>query len=377
MAFRTRGSVNGSFLGLIINSTLADNIATGDFGGAISNVGEATITGTILSGNRTDIKGGGIHNIGTMTITSSTISGNDQRTSEDSDDGGGGIYNSGTLTITSSTISGNTSIVAGGIYNTGTATITNSTISGNAASGDPFFPFPGGEGGGILNSGTVTIANSTISGNTADFGTGGIHNSSGTVYLINAIIANNTFNCSGSMTSLGHNLASDGGCNLTDPTDLPFNDPLLGPLEDNGGPTETHELLPGSPAIDAGGLVAALSDQRGVTRPPGGATDIGAFESQGNCTLILDVSYTAGTATIEATVGALVPATKNFWGTFQSNVLNLESTAIPVTDPPAKTVVFSGAVPAQGVVAVFATLTTPDDGIICSSLENLDTGPAP
>ena len=58
-------------------------------------------------------------------------------------------------------------------------------------------------------------------------------------------------------------------------------------------------------------------------------------------------------------------------------MLNLESTAIPVTDPPAKTVVFSGAVPAQGVVAVFATLTTPDDGIICSSLENLDTGPAP
>lgn len=322
MAFRTRGSVNGSFLGMIINSTLADNSATGDFGGAISNVGEATITGTILSGNRTDIKGGGIHNIGTMTITSSTI-------------------------------------------------------SGNAASGDPFFPFPGGEGRGILNSGTVTIANSTISGNTADFDTGGIHNSSGTVYLINAIIANNTFNCSGSMTSLGHNLASDGGCNLTDPTDLPFNDPLVGPLEDNGGPTETHELLPGSPAIDAGGFVAALSDQRGVTRPHGGATDIGAFESQGNCTLILDVSYTAGTATIEATVGALVPATKNFSGTFQSNVLNLESTAIPVTDPPAKTVVFSGAVPAQGVVAVFATLTTPDDGIICSSLENLDTGPAP
>lgn len=93
--------------------------------------------------------------------------------------------------------------------------------------------------------------------------------------------------------------------------------------------------------------------------------------------MILDVSYTAGIASVEATVGTLVPATKNFWGTFQSNVLNLESTAIPVTDPPAATLVFSGAVPAQGVVAVFATLTTPESGIICSDFKILDTGPAP
>ena len=330
----------------ITDSTLSGNVATIDSGGAISNVGEATITGSTVIGNRADSKGGGIHNIGTMTITNSTISGNDVDNTVFF--GGGGIYNSGTVTITNSTINGNTATL---------------------------------EGGGIHNSGTATITNSTISGNNADFGAGGILNFSGTTNLTNVIIADNpSGDCSWnveSITSLSHNLDSDGSCNLTDPTDLPSTDPLIGPLQDNGGPTETHQLLPGSPAIDAGGLIATVKDQRGVNRSYGTDSDIGAFESQGDCTLILDVSYTAGTATIEAMVGTSVPATKNIWGTAQSNVLNLESTAILVTDPPVTDLVFSGAVPAQGVVAVFATLTTPEDGIICSDFKNLDTGSGP
>jgi hypothetical protein len=92
---------------------------------------------------------------------------------------------------------------------------------------------------------------------------------------------------------------------------------------------------------------------------------------------VLDVSYIDGIARVEATVGTLVPVTKNIWGTLQSKVLNLDSTAIPVTDPPATGLEFSGPVPDQGVVAVFATLTTPENGIICSEFKILDTGPAP
>ena len=291
----TAGGIQNNGTMTITDSTLSGNVATIDSGGAISNVGEATITGSTVIGNRADSKGGGIHNIGTMTITNGTISGNDVDNTVYF--GGGGIYNSGTVTITNSTINGNTATL---------------------------------EGGGIHNSGTATITNSTISGNNADFGAGGILNFSGTTNLTNVIIADNpSGDCSWnveSITSLSHNLDSDGSCNLTDPS------------------TDS---------------------------------DIGAFESQGDCTLILEVSYTAGTATIEAMVGTSVPATKNIWGTAQSNVLNLESTAILVTDPPVTDLVFSGAVPAQGVVAVFATLTTPEDGIICSDFKNLDTGSGP
>jgi hypothetical protein len=92
---------------------------------------------------------------------------------------------------------------------------------------------------------------------------------------------------------VGHNLDSDGTCNLTDSTDLPNTDPMLGALQDNGGPTPTHALLLGSPAINAIPLgnctydddgnsgtpeVPLADDQRGVTRPQGDTCDIGAYE---------------------------------------------------------------------------------------------------
>ena len=230
----------------------------------------------------------------------------------------------------------------------------------------------------FTNFGTITITNSTFSGNGASTG-GGIFNASGAVDLTNVIIANSPSggDCSGSITSLGHNLDSDDTCGLTDTDDLPGADPLLGPLQNNGGATDTHALRRGSPAIDAADNVSALgTDQRGASRPIGADSDIGAYEYD-LCTLVLDVSYIDGIARVEATVGTLVPATKNIWGTLQSKVLNLDSTAIPVTDPPGTGLEFSGPVPDQGVVAVFATLTTPEDGIICSDFKILDTGPAP
>jgi hypothetical protein len=89
-----------------------------------------------------------------------------------------------------------------------------------------------------------------------------------------------TSNCNETLDSLGYNLTDDDSCGFTEPTDLIVADAMLGPLQDNGGPTETHDLLPGSPAIDAGSpdCPPPATDQRGVARPQGAACDIGAVE---------------------------------------------------------------------------------------------------
>jgi hypothetical protein len=82
------------------------------------------------------------------------------------------------------------------------------------------------------------------------------------------------------VTSLGYNLEDGTSCGLTATGDLVVADAMLGPLQDNGGPTETHDLLPGSPAIDAGSMDCPPpdTDQRGVARPQGAGCDIGAVE---------------------------------------------------------------------------------------------------
>jgi Right handed beta helix region len=194
---------------------------------------------------------------------------------------GGGLYNAGKLTLTNSTISDNTAFAGGGLFNNSnsTLTLTNSTISGNTAT----------YGGGLLNEGTLTLTHSTISGNAATYG-GGLLNAD-PLTLANSIVAKNQGgDCDnvtgGSITSQGYNLDSDGSCHLTAPTDLPGKDPLLGPLQKNGGPTFTQALLPGSTAIDAipwgtnGCGTTILSDQRWQARPQAleGACDIGAYE---------------------------------------------------------------------------------------------------
>jgi hypothetical protein len=152
-----------------------------------------------------------------------------------------------------------------------------------------------GDGGGLYNAGTLTLTNSTIRGNTATSG-GGLANW-GTVILTHSIVAKNPDGsdcrngtihgcCQGMTVSQGYNLDSDGSCRLTAATDRPGTDPLLGPLQDHGGPTFTQALLPGSPAIDVipwgtnGCGTTVVSDQRGQARPQplGGACDIGAYE---------------------------------------------------------------------------------------------------
>jgi hypothetical protein len=257
-----------------------------------------TVSNCTISGN----SGGGIGNVGfrgsaTLTITNCTVSGNSATAAGN----GGGIGNvaeegDAVLTVSNSTISGNSAGVGGGIGNGANpgyamVTISNCTISDNSADYS---------GGGILNAcsvgGTsgVTVSNSTLSGNSATGNGGGIYNAQGgaTVELSNTILntgssGENIFNMGGTVTSLGYNLSSDnGGGYLTGAGDQINTDPVLGPLEDNGGPTFTHALLPGSPAIDAGDpkfIPPPYYDQRGpgFDRVVNGRIDIGSFETQG------------------------------------------------------------------------------------------------
>ena len=147
-----------------------------------------------------------------------------------------------------------------------------------------------GRGGGIGNSGSLQIANSTISGNSATNG-GAICNDAAPLEIANSIlnagdVGENIFNDGGTITSLGYNLSSDnGGGYLSGPGDQTNTDPILGPLQDNGGPTQTHRPYPQSPAIDAGDpsfTPPPFYDQRGTgfDRVVNGRIDIGSFEVQ-------------------------------------------------------------------------------------------------
>jgi CSLREA domain-containing protein len=246
----------------------------------------ATISGlTITNGNVPSGFGGGIQNLGILTLSNSTVSGNNAGS------GGGGIQNNGNLlTINKSTISGNMSGSGGGIHNTSTVTITNSTISGNMATS--------GNGGGIYSSFSATITNSTIAYNSASGNGGGIYRV-GTVNARNTIIAQNIatigFDVYGELNSQGYNLirnTSDMTIVGTTTGNQTGVDPLLGPLQDNDGPTKTHALSgsPASPAIDKGHSSGSNTDQRGFLRPVdsptispssgGDGSDIGAYEVQ-------------------------------------------------------------------------------------------------
>jgi hypothetical protein len=152
-------------------------------------------------------------------------------------------------------------------------------------------PIGAGSGGGIFNEGPLEVTNSTFSGNSASQDAGGIFNivNLGSATLKNTIVANSASggDCSGTIDG-GYNLVEDGSC-ISAPTSL-SGDPDLGTLRDNGGPTMTHALLAGSPAIDKGKAFGETTDQRGRPRPSnfptianasgGDGSDIGAFEKQ-------------------------------------------------------------------------------------------------
>ena len=305
--------------GITINDSQSANIerftiqhgwvANGD-GGGIYNAGSMTLNSSIVNDNTAYNQGGGIYNYtNTMTLNNSTISFNTSQYSA-----GGGVYNFGGLaTLQNSTISDNTGSFGGGIYKySGTMILNNCTVSGNSSLSD--------RGGGIFNfSGDMTLNNSTISGNTSSSDGGGIVNhydstmtlnnstvTSNTAYtfgggirsyipvtLQNSILAGNISlgtdpDCYGPISSAGYNLIGNTTCLING--DLTGNitgvDPMLGPLQNNGGTTLTHALLQGSPAINAGNPAGCTdqlgnpltADQRG--KPRVGRCDVGAYELQ-------------------------------------------------------------------------------------------------
>jgi hypothetical protein len=348
--YATAGSLD------ISNSTIASNLATGGQGGDGNNF---TTKGGGNGGYGGVGQGGGLYvNGGSLTIATSTIASNEGTAGAGGPYGqygygqGGGLYNGGTLTVSNSSLPGNTASgsygFGGGILNRGTLTVSNSTLSANSAI---FY------GGGIFNiNGTLTVSNSTLSANSAVYG-GGIYNlfylSTYPVTLTNVTITANRANHSGPFGSGGglyveggspvlhntliagnftgatgttrddvsgsggphgdsgpldpggdYNLIGDGthmigltngvNGNLVGSAAVPIN-PRLGPLQDNGGPTMTHALLAGSPALNAGNQSQlGVADQRGVVRA--GGVNIGAYQASASAFVVtVSGTVTAGT----------------------------------------------------------------------------------
>lgn len=250
----------------------------GEFTVAISGL-------TIAHGNLPNDNGGGIYSVGTLTVSNCTVSAN-------ASGYGGGIYvtNTSRATITGCTISGNSATYngsgggfGGGVFNfQGTVTIESSTISGNTA-------MNGGYGGGIFTSeGAMTLLDSTVVGNSAGVGggirTAGIFYTPGPLVVRNTIVAlNGGGDINGAVTSEGFNVIGSGSGATISPTQS--SDRIgataaqlqFGPLQYNGGPTQTRALLAGSVAINAGDNAdAPPRDQRGYVRSD--RADVGAYE---------------------------------------------------------------------------------------------------
>jgi CSLREA domain-containing protein len=275
------------------------------FGGGIWNSAVLTLSQVRVDGSEGRLGGGGIQNDGDLTANDVTLSGNMTNSQ------GGGLYNTGVALLERVTVSGNSSVAAaGGIQNDGTLTLTNVTISGNTAATD---------GGGLNNGVTATLENVTVASNGANRG-GGLF-TPGDVTLGNTIVANSvtggSCNSSGTVMSLGSNLDSDGTCQFTGPGDLSGVAAGLGSLADNGGPTETHALLAGSPAIDAAqGCPPPATDQRGVARPLDGngdglaVCDIGALETTFQPPMTTTTMPQSTTSTTLPTTDAPIAGTK-------------------------------------------------------------------
>jgi hemolysin type calcium-binding protein len=291
---------------LVDNRTQGGNPPIG-LGGAIYNAGTLTLTNAVISGSEAGLPsfGGGVFTQGGASTTAVRTTVRNNVASF-----GGGFAGSGNLTVIDSAIVGNDAGLGAGIYSgsnvPGTITVTNSTISGNIAAG---------KGGAIRvrNGMSLVLENATITDNTSDSGPvapfeGGAVSlqtdpatPAASVSYLNTIVAGNTDVGGGdqddchiegavTVTSLGFNIiGNDNGCGFVASTGdqvgtavLPL-DAMLDTLGMNGGPTPTHPLLPGSPALDNGSSEAPGSsatacktlDQRGVGRTD---CDVGAYE---------------------------------------------------------------------------------------------------
>ncbi len=223
----------------------------------------ATLTNVSFINNTAVEFGGAILNYGTLTVNEAVFS------NDTSDYGGGAIWNFGTLTVNESTFDNNLAAYAGGIYNAyaGVVYINNSTLFANRSTDNSAC------GGGIINNGPLTLRNSTLSNNGKTI----CNFLDGTLNFTNTIVANSIGQDCYNIGVIGtntNNLVEDGSC-------FPAisGDPKLGPLADNGGPTQTMSILPDSPAYNAGDDLSCLAtDQRGIGRPQGAHCDIGAYE---------------------------------------------------------------------------------------------------
>jgi CSLREA domain-containing protein len=279
----------------LIETTVGGNSTSGllAYGGGIFSSSTVTLTESTVSGNSTAgtaARGGGIRAQNAVTLTQSTVSGNS--TAGDGADGGG-IWAVGAVTLTQSTVSGNSTTGyaarGGGIRADGDVTLTQSTVSGNSTGGSNTW------GGGIYTGrGAVTLTQSTVTDNHSGMGGGvlqGNYIGNPPFSISGSIVAGNTAGGGGpdvdknigSTLTVNYSLIGTGITPTAGGNNVVTDNPQLGLLGNNGGPTQTHALLPGSPAIDAGDpsfMGPPNFDQRGFaySRVIGGRIDMGAFE---------------------------------------------------------------------------------------------------
>jgi hypothetical protein len=302
--------INGGAIALVetaaltvTNSNLSDN-HNDAFGGAlllygpsVVNISRSTLARNVASAAGAVLNSGGIVTLSAATVADNTTFGTSQAVGT-----GNAIvqaYNeAGSMTILDSTITGNANTSSPGRFEAignyvaslspvsyNSLTLKNTTVAGNA-------------GSGVYNSGSLSILSSTIANN-GEYGVGGTN--AQPVVLANSILAGNSRNSPGAYPDFYFPNGSDGltlqGANLVQsglvwPSVINA-DPLLGPLQDNGGPTRTMALLPGSPAINLAQPVsgAVTTDQRGIARPQGSAPDLGAYERQATNATLTSMSY--------------------------------------------------------------------------------------
>jgi CSLREA domain-containing protein len=360
----------------VTGSTFSKNFAT--LGGAIESTtgaGQVTVNGCTFAQNEAQ-GGGAIDTLGPLTVTNSAFS---QNTGFFVRGGAIAIEAAITASVSNSTFANNTmngdssfgmAPSGGAITNLGSLTITNSTFFGNTAK--VIIGGGGANGGAIANesNGTVTISNSTFSSNTADQGAGLFNDTTmpGIVPVLNlrnSIIAlSNGEDCGPlkSVTDLGDNIADDGSCGFVAAkaangrTIGDHVDPMLDPngLLDNGGPTHTIALAPGSPAIDAVPIAnCPAADQRGNALPDpedgdlgNKACDIGAYES----------NTFEGSPTPTATFTATATPTSTATATASSTAT---PTASSTATPTATTTATSSRTPTPTITATVTATATP------------------
>lgn len=357
-------TINGGTNGVTITRSSGSfrifNISTGNV---------SLIKLTITNGNPGSGQAGGVQNNGILTMTNCAITGNTSIQ-------GGGIQNDNVLTMVNCTISGNTSTGAGGgfvMYGT-TTSLTNCTVSGNTSSTN---------GGGFdVPSGTLNLTNCTVANNTASDG-GGMSLSGSTHVFKNTIIASNTAtstgneNISGTINSTSsYNLIGIGGTggltNGTNGNQVNVSNPLLGALASNGGYTQTHLLLAGSPALDKGAAVSGVTtDQRGEMRPfnisniasasGGDDSDIGAVELQVTCNTL---TFTPASPLPGGTVGVSYSQTISASGGTAPYTYTVTSGSLPQGLTLASNGTLSGTPIASGVANF--TVTAAHGGFGCS-----------